>query len=204
MKIRFLFFAVLIAILAAVGPAAADRNILTPTGETLATAKFRAEAVIDPSETDNRVIWAAVGISRFELEAQRVETEEGLKQDTFNLEAALLPQTTLTPAIGVGVIDVTNKIDRGMYIAATKRVPLSSALPTPISDIRLTAGLGTGPIKGLFAGAEATVMSLRLQAEYDGDDFNAAIGIPILGAATAKAMWIKDDFYIGVEFKPRF
>lgn len=204
LKIRVLFLAIAILLPAVLAPACADRNILTPTGDTLGTGRFRLEAVVEADETDNRVIWAAVGLPRFEVEGQRTETGAGLKEDTINVQAALLPQTTLTPAVGIGILDATDEIDRGLYVAVSKNVPFSDLLPLPVRDIRLTAGLGSGPISGLFAGAEATVMGFRLQTEFDGDDFNLAVGFPFLGVATAKALWIKDDFYLGVEFRPRF
>lgn len=204
MKIRILFLAIAILLPVVLAPACADRNILTPTGDTLGTGRFRLEAVAEADETDNRLIWAAIGLPRFEVEGQRTETKAGFKEDTINVQAALLPQTTLTPAVGIGVIDVTDEIDRGLYVAVSKNVPFSDVLPLPIRDIRLTAGLGSGPISGLFAGAEATMMGFRLQTEFDGDDFNLAVGFPLLGVATAKALWIKDDFFIGLEIRPRF
>ena len=205
MRIKmFALAAVALIIIATVGPAFAERNILTPTGVTLGTGRFRVEGIVQADDTDNRTYWAGIGLSRFEVEGQRVETAESDSADLFNFELSLMPQTTFTPAVGVGVIDAADQLNRSFYGAVTKTVPLTDSLPLPLRDIRLTIGIGSGSISGVFAGAEATLLGFKLQAEYDSEDINASIGFPILGVATAKAMWIKDDFYVGVEVKPKF
>jgi hypothetical protein len=204
LSIRLAALILLTVILAAAAaPVFADRAILTPTGATLATGRFRAEAAFRPDETDTRLYWAAVGISRVEIEGQRAETGAG-HEDMANVELSVMPQTLLTPALGVGVMDVSDEIERSYYAAVTKAIPLSSPLPLPVKDVRVTVGLGSGRFDGFFASAEGQVAGFRLQAEYDGDDFNAAIGLPFLNVVTAKAMWIEDDFYVGIELKPRF
>jgi len=200
-----LIFITLAALLAAAAaPALADRAILTPTGVTLAAGRFRAEGVVRPDETENRQYWTAVGLSRLELEGHRVEGASG-DVNTINLEVSLIPQTTLTPAAGIGVLDIADESERSFYLAVTKTLPLTDRLPLPFRDVRLTMGLGTGAFEGLFASAEATLFNVRLQAEYDmSEEVNFAVGIPIADLATAKALWIRDDFYLGLEIKPRF
>jgi len=192
------------AFFAIAGRSFGDRVILTPSGETLATGRFRVEGIMQTSETQNRRLWAAVGLSRFEIEAQRIETRAGDDTDLLNIEVGLLPQTVFTPAVGLGVIDASDQIERTFYAAISKTVPLPQSLALPVANVRLTAGFASGLIEGLYAGAEGTVLGFRIQVEHDSEDLNAAIGIPILGVATAKALWIKKDFYVGLEIKPRF
>ncbi len=202
-------FCILVALAAvvAIGPASADRVIFSPTGTTLGTAGVKAEAAIGPSNDDAKIYWLGAGIPRLEVNAIRfdgVNEHLGVKDATvIGTELSILPETTLTPGIGVGVWDMTGETERGTgyYLALTKIVPLSSTLPTPIRDLTFHAGAGFSGIDGVFGGAEATIpLGLKLSAEYFQRKFNFAIGWRPIRAIELKAYLLDGDAYYGLQF----
>jgi hypothetical protein len=83
------------------------------------------------------------------------------------------------PALAIGAIDLTNEINRAYYIVLSKTVPLGVEAGGTGSLISLSLGFADnhangGALDGLFGGAEfAGFKNTVVQAEYDGDAFNA-------------------------------
>lgn len=208
MRFSIVIALILSAVICA-GPASADRLILAPTGNVLRSGEIRAEGAISSSDSDGKIYWLALGLQRLEVNAARFDGGADVVgasgSDVFGAELSVLPETTLTPGIGVGVWDMTNETadGRGYYLALSKGVPLTKQLPLPIRDIRLHVGYGIEGIDGLFAGADAKIpLGFRLYAEFFKDDFNYALGWTVLPGLQVKLSVIDGDAYYGAQLSP--
>jgi hypothetical protein len=82
------------------------------------------------------------------------------------------------PALAIGAIDLTNETNRAYYLVLSKLVPFGNE-PSGNANLSLSLGFADnhangGALDGLFAGAEfAGFKNTVVQAEYDGDAFNA-------------------------------
>jgi hypothetical protein len=83
------------------------------------------------------------------------------------------------PDVAVGVWDASDKVNRAIYVVASKKFNLVSV--GLLSDFTAHVGFGDteqnyGALDGLFGGIEMAVMSgALLQVEYDAQDINAAL-----------------------------
>lgn len=194
------------------GGAFADRLVLIPIGATLGTGGIRAEYA-NNSEGDGTAIWANLGIMRFEVEGARFMDYNGDDTDVFGLQASVIPETSFTPAIAIGVRNIADESsglpqpynERAFYAAATKTLPGTGAVPSLLNDIRIHGGVGTGGLSGVFFGADATVTPLGVRAaiEYDTENWNWAVSYG-LGVIRAKLYNIQDDLYLGAAFSNSF
>ncbi|MBC7289096.1 MAG: YjbH domain-containing protein [Armatimonadetes bacterium] len=103
------------------------------------------------------------------------ETVVGAK---YNVDIGRWTQNPDAPQLAVGVWDIANEVNRAYYVALTKELHLRE--PEGPSDLVVTLGFGNnelndGALDGFFAGVEfAPMPRVRLQAEYDAEDFNFA------------------------------
>ncbi len=197
--------AVTLAAVAAV-PAVADRLILAPTGNVLNKGDFRAEVSLQTSPDDNRIFWLNAGLPRFELNLTQFDQRStpGSEDTTlFGAEFAMLPETSLTPGIGVGAYDITGQTPDGVgfYLAFTKAVPFDEKVPyLPLSDIKLTLGYGVKGIHSFFYGADAHLpLNLTIYAEHFQKHTNLGLGWTPLKGVQATAYRIDDGTYFGVQ-----
>lgn len=213
--------AVILAALLAAVPVSADRIILAPTGSVLSPGEVRAEGAIKPGDSGSRIYWLGLGMQRVELSATRfvipgapVETvgdslvdkiTGGKNTDLIGLEMSMLPETTMTPGVGIGIWDVTGKTSfgKGYYMAVTKSVPLTKQLPLPVQDVKIHGGYGINGIDGLFGGAEASLpLGIKLYAEYFQHDINYAVGWNPAPTLQLKVQVLDGDTFYGLQFSP--
>jgi hypothetical protein len=223
---RFMLAAITLATIIIAVPVSADRVIFSPTGTTLAGGEIRLEGAVNSGESSNKVYWLGIGLQRLELSVIRFDVPNRTtssaqgnliknsimdltnSSDDVNMigaELSVLPETTLTPGIGVGVWDMTNETPggRGYYLAVSKLVPLTNTLPLPIHDVKLHAGVGVDGIDGLFAGAEAGFpLGFKLYAEYFQKEFNFAVGWGMLPGLQLKAQLLDGETFVGLQFAP--
>ncbi|MDO8684188.1 MAG: hypothetical protein Q7N50_11975 [Armatimonadota bacterium] len=201
---KFVVVVVLVAALClCAAQAFADRIIFTPTGSLLDKGSIKAEAAFGPSDVViDRFYWVNVGLGKLELEGmRRVEALTGEEHDIISAELGILPETLLTPALGVGVRDIGDEIERGYYAAVTKTVPVIDKIPFFSTDIKLHAGYGIDGFEGFFAGAEVGLpMKLRIAAEYDGDVTNAYLSWNGLPKTSLKVYSLDGDIFYGAGF----
>ena len=148
--------------LAVAVPASANYLLLTPTGTTLTTAQVRAEAAISPGGNNGEYYWLGTGLMQVEVNVLQRNPQGADKQSRLGAQWSFLPETSLTPAVGFGVIDVTSASPEGIagYIAVTKHFSALKSLGL-VSDFAATAGLGAHGIKGFFGSFEAH-LALRI------------------------------------------
>jgi hypothetical protein len=214
MKRVVLLVALALLIALCVSQVHADRLIVIPTGITLNSGAVKAEAAWRSSDGDDifvpkdadQINWLNIGISRFEIDARRLVRSDGMDKDTVGFEASILPETMLTPAIGIGVRDVSNELERGYYLAVSKTVPLTNKLPLPIHDVKIHGGLGLkGELEGLFIGAEAGLpMGLKISAELVDSKLNASLGWSPISKITLKGYSLDGEFFYGADAKIAF
>lgn len=189
----------MVLVMAIAGQVFADQLILAPTGRTLTLGQAKLEGAVMADDSDNSIVWANVGLPRLELNAIRVENEGNDGDIGFGAEFAILPETLVTPAIGVGIRDITDETNFGpaFYAAVSKTVPLAGKLPV-ITSLKLHGGLGTDSLDGIFAGVELGLpYNLNGIAEYVNDNFNFSLGWSPIKFVQVKAYWIDSDFFYG-------
>jgi hypothetical protein len=185
------------------GSASAERLILIPTGTTLGTGDFRAECAAQESR---QAYWAGTGIIRLEIEGAWFHGFGPKENGAVSAQISVLPETSFTPAVGLGVRDIGDSTDkssalydgRSVYLAVSKGVPTGESLGF-VSDLKLHAGIGTGSLSGIFFGAEATLPGrVCLAAEYDTKEFNLAATYSAAPVVKLRVSSIHDDVYFGV------
>ncbi len=195
------------------GSVAADRLILAPTGDTLTTGGIKAEFAANSDIGDAKAYWVNVGISRVEVEGARFAGFSADDIDSISAQIAALPETSFTPAVALGVRDISDETDvagalyggRAFYLAASKGIPVTGGVPFLFQDVKLHGGVGTGSLSGVFFGIEGKLpMGVRLAGEYDTEDFNAAASYSIVPALQIRLSSIKSDIYYGALFSTSF
>lgn len=208
-RLTVLLLAILSICCLIAGTAVADRLILIPTGTTLSTGDFRAEYAGHGSA---QAYWAAVGITRLEVEGAWFRNFGSNENGAVSAQIAVLPETSFTPALGVGVRDIGDSADtsallydgRSAYVAVSKGVETGEGL-TFVQDLKAHAGIGTGSLSGIFFGAEVTLPGkVRLAAEYDTKDFNFAATYNVAPIAKLRVSSIHDEGYYGAVISTSF
>lgn len=185
-------------------PAIANPILFAPTGNTLTTGQFRAEAAFSPDNEHGKYFWLGAGLLQFEANLIRFESPTGKKENLIGMQWNFLPETLLTPGISFGVKDIASESEEGIggYLAITKHISTDTVVPL-VKDFSATAGVGVGGIKGLFAGFEAKLpLGFFVQGEYDSHDLNAAVGWQPVSMFRVKAYSLRKDFFFGAELVP--
>jgi hypothetical protein len=176
-----------------------------PDGLDPRRGDVRAEAALGSGKDKNYYLLNA-GVYKVELSAMRIDENRFLAgsktTNVFGLQLGVLPETTLTPGIGIGVVDITNQTSngRGYYVALSKRVPWNAPKPFPLRDIEMNVGFGGAGIKGPFIGAKASVTSIiRLYGEGFNKKTNWAVGLKLLKGVEARASLIDGKAHYGLQ-----
>lgn len=188
------------------GGVSADRLILTPKGTTLGTGGLSAEYA-NNSDGDGTIYWANIGISRFEIEGARFIDFGPNDTDVFGLQASVIPETSFTPALAIGVRNIADEDngllepynERSFYVSASKVLPLAEGAPGILGNASVHGGVGTGGLGGFFFGVDASIIPLGVKAavEYDTEDWNWAASYGFAGIINARITSIKGDVYYG-------
>ena len=130
------------------------------------------------------------------------ETVVGVK---MNLDLGRWTQNPAAPQLAIGVWDVSDELNRAYYVVMTKELHIRE-LEGP-ADLTLTLGFGNneldrGALDGFFAGVEFSPMPrLKLQAEYDADDFNAVARFYPTPNLSIDVGSMDDDLTVGATYK---
>ena len=212
-KILALLVIVCIALCMVVSYASADRLLLIPTGTTLGTGGVKVQAAISTENDSAKAFWANLGISKLEIEGARFQDFGAEDFDTISAQVSVLPETTITPAVALGVRDISDETkDSGalyngqsIYLAVSKGVPVTGGIPGIFQDVKIHGGIGTGSLSGLFFGLQGTLpMGLQVMGEYDTENFNLGVAYNIAPMLKIQAESLKGDFYYGATFSTSF
>jgi len=199
----FILFSLLIVVCVG-GSACANPILFAPSGTTLGLGQVRAEAAFSPKDEEGKFFWLAVGGPGFEVNLLRTDRAVGEPENLIGAQWSFLPETSITPAISIGVTDLSSDSAEGIsgYAAITKHLP-AYRFVSFIDDFSATFGIGLGGIRGPFAGIEAKLpLKLFFQGEYDSHDVNAAIGWQPTSMFRVKAYSLRHEIYYGAELVP--
>ncbi len=181
-------------------PAAANYLLLAPTGVTLTTGQFRAEAALSPNNEQGKYFWLGTGFHQYEINVIQVDDKDGSDESLIGVQWSFIPETFLTPAVSFGLKDVASQSAEGVgvYLAITRSLPLSER--SILKQFALTVGLGAAGIRGPFAGFQAELPNrLFAEGEYDSQNLNAAFGWEVLPGFKVKAYTIRGEVYYGAQ-----
>lgn len=143
------------------------------------------------------------GASRIDIAGNGTETVGNLK---LKLDAASWLGQPEFPELAVGVFDLSDQIDRAYYLVLSKSFELTGSS----SKINLHLGFAdnetdSGSLDGLFGGLEFQALKLGVvQAEYDGDAFNAALRYNASRTLQLDLGVLDGDFGYGATYRSQF
>ena len=196
---RHLLAGLLVAVWA-ICPAAANYLLLAPTGVTLTTGQYRAEAAFSPRNDEGKYFWLGTGFRQYELNVIQVPSNDGGDESLVGVQLNFIPETFLTPAVSFGLKDVASQSAEGIgvYVAITRSLPLSER--SILKQFALTAGVGAAGIRGPFVGFQAELPNrFFAEGEYDSQNLNAAVGWEPLPGFKVKAYTIRGELYYGAQ-----
>ena len=104
------------------------------------------------------------------------------------------------PDVAFGAVDVTNEVNRALYFVLSKSFPLSSSAS---GGPRIS--LHAGARDGFFGGLEFSVLhSALIQAEYDGENFNADLRYSVTPRFSLDVGILDGDLGYGASFHSGF
>ena len=152
-------------------------------GDTLSQAHFGVDGKLE------------IGVTSFNL-GESDEATYG------NIKYQLVKETVVTPAIAVGVLDISDKYGRNAYIAGTKTLP--------VIDTRFTLGMYQKGDNKVFASVEKTFTMLpggknlfpstTVKVEYDSEDINYGISLATIPGLKIDAGSRNGHGYVGATY----
>ncbi|MCS6950109.1 MAG: hypothetical protein RMM06_01445 [Armatimonadota bacterium] len=177
--------ALLLALFVLTSGTRADRVVLSPSGYNLPPGSLKLEVARRERNGELTQYWLNLGIvGGIELEVVRQERAAS-RVDSVGIQYNLLPDIGFTPAVSIGIRDVSDRTNEGfaVYTALGHRLPYMPPNPF-IEEMYLFGGVGAGGIRGPFVGTEIrTPYRLWLSAEYDSRAWNFALSwepVPLL------------------------
>lgn len=201
MRIGILSFVLLVLCAAS---AWSDNIINVPRGTTLTTGQFRGQAMFSASGDEGNFFSTAIGLKQLELGYIHAEYPNGRQEELVSAQWNVLPETFITPAIGIGVRDIGSQSTEGIgfYGSITKHIPIQNYTKY-VDDFSVTFGMGSKSVKGFFCGAEVKLPLYFVgQLEYDGDYWNSALSWQPVETFRLKLYRIGYEHYFGAEFVP--
>ena len=175
-----------------------------PTADALGMLQWNAGAAMiwasgGPDESN---IHANVGLlPRLEVGASRSELEDLAPETLFNAKYVFLKLPGEVSLAG-GAIDLTDQIDLSAYAVLSHQLGAGVISPQgALTMPRLHVGVGGGRFDGLFGGISVVVATKAdVMAEYDGQDFNLGVRLPLIPRVelTAAAIDTFSDFGLGL------
>ena len=106
--------------------------------------------------------------------------KNGASETLLNAKCRIKEQTAISPAIAIGIYDLTNEINSTVYVVVSKRFSLPSLKPS-IHDLNGHLGIGGGKLKGFFMGLDVAIdPKTTAIAEYDSEDINFGLRMNLL------------------------
>jgi hypothetical protein len=185
----------------------ADRTIVTPSGYTMPTG-YDAETMETVNGQPRSIEYINAGNSNIQFETAFI-ARPGVDRFSESIQALVLPETFVTPALSIGVKDVSNSAGafsadgfygRAYYLAVTKS--LGNLLTEPGSHGPIiTGGLGAGSYHGFFGGVNDVLpMNLLAAAEFDGRSLNYRLSYQTSSTSRLSLLRIGGSNWVGFDF----
>lgn len=189
--------------------------IITPTTATPpASAASVAAHWVDRDPDATALVSVNFGLTNeLEVGGAWIETpaddSEVIVNLKYRLDIARWLEEPNLPDLALGVFDIANQLDRSWYLVLGKSFRLDENAPES-PQIGLHVGYadsdtGGGPLDGLFAGVDFKAFRYGvIQAEYDGDDINAAIRYNATDQLSLDLGILDGDLGAGATYRSRF
>jgi len=171
--------------------------LLTPSADTPGMTDVQLGGWYANDIADSVALTAGEGAG-FESTAAWVDLKGMGSEEVFSGKWRLRNTSFTQPALAVGLIDITNQLDRTPYVVLQKGFHLGG------NGLMATAGYAEPNtlLDGFFAGAELTLSDkYKALAEYDGDDVNAGLRFPLGKRIEITAGMVHDDFAASATLK---
>lgn len=173
--------------------------LTTPTADTedLVTLRLGGWYVSDFGETAS--LTSGAGTSG-EGSTAWVNETSGDSKFLFSAKWRFRSNSVRQPSMAVGIIDISDQIELTPYVVVQKGLHLGGY------GVTATAGYAkpNSLLDGFFGGADVTLSEkLHLLGEYDGNDINAGIRIPLNDRLEITAGMINDEFAASAVFRIR-
>jgi hypothetical protein len=187
--------------------------IVTPTAATPSPAAGTVEYHRIQRSPNAINVWGVnVGVANgLEVGGARIDSESGGSNNVGNVKLAIPAAKWLNnsqvPMMAIGSFDVTDSINRALYFVMSKGFQTNGPGSTVVN---LHLGLAqnkthSGALHGVFGGAEFQVFSQGLvQAEYDGDKFNADFRLGLSNHFSLDVGDLGGDIGYGATYKSTF
>jgi aminotransferase len=187
------------------GTVKADRVVFSPDASPLPPDSYKLDYWIKPERRNSSFAWAQYSTPEgMELEFNRVDLAfDRRNRYAFNVQYPMLQDLGATPALSVGVRDLTQTgVERtSFYFSVGKTVPLSDRQARLVRELRWSLGAGTGHFNGAFMGVQLKFRSgLTLAAELMRYRPNIALGLPLVRNLQARAYSLNGDIFYGLTY----
>jgi hypothetical protein len=187
-------------------PAAASPTVLGPTGllatpnadtEGLANMQLGGWYVSNGGESVSLSAGAGLG---GEANATWFNPKSGGDQLLFSGKWRFHQSSLAQPAIAIGLIDATDQIELTPYVVVQKGFGLAGYGVTASAGYAKPNSL----LDGFFGGADVKLADkFHLLGEYDGNDLNAGVRLPLSDHVEITAGIISDEFAASAMFRLR-
>ena len=171
--------------------------LLTPSADTPGMADVQL-GTWWAGDLANSVSLTSGESSGFESTAAWVDLKGQGSEEVFSGKWRFRNNSFTQPAFAVGLIDITNQLDRTPYVVVQKGFHLAG------NGLMAMVGYAQPDtlLDGLFAGAEVTLGDkYKAIAEYDGDGVNGGVRFPLSDHIEITAGMVKDEFAASAMFK---
>jgi len=146
---------------------------------------------------------ATVGVgplSTLEVTGTWVDPRGGSSELLFSAKWRLKDDTFTKPSVAVGVVDITDRFDFTPYIVVQKGFHVSG------NGLTVSAGYAdsNAAVDGFFAGADLKINDkYHALVEYDSDDINCGVRVPINDRIDVAVGMIQDEFAASAMYRIR-
>lgn len=191
------------------GPRAASADQLIQTPTAVRSPGIRTEYLhrFEGDDQGYGTIVAPLGLA-YELMGRYYNGLDNSHNLEVGAQLQLLPDGVVTPAVSLGVWDITNSAPWGRrgFLALTKGIERGQfGLPRPFRRAQLSLGTGTGRLSGLFAGLRLDLpANVSLVTEYDARRLNVGLWVSPVRSLSLKAELQNGEPFFGGELRKRF
>jgi hypothetical protein len=197
----------LLLLLALAAPAGADQLIQIPTADRASGPHVEYLHRLDGADEGYATALVPAG-QAYELMFRYYNNFDGQHRVEGGGQFQLLPDGILTPAISLGIWDVTNSSPfgrRGFLVLSKSLTEGQYFVPRPIERLHLTLGVGTGRLGWLFAGGRVDLPAhFSLIGEYDARRLNLGLWYSPSRRVSLKLELQNNNPFFGGELRGRF
>jgi hypothetical protein len=186
--------------------------IITPSAETPPASGFAVEWHRIQRDIEDVDVWGATfGVTDWLEAGGAVVSVPGGDDETVGNVKVRVPvakwlDNPSFPDLAIGAFDVTDQLNRALYLVLSTTYNFSDTVP----GIDLHLGLADnkanfGSLDGIFGGISFQAGRYgNVQAEYDGEDFNAALRLRPTRGLTLDVGTLGGDFGYGATYQSEF